>query len=97
MSDPSKRRKLSPASFDWVALAGRGAFGKVWVVRFKDDLSGKVMALKVINKKEAVDKDCVAHTLLEREIMTQVRPLDRGFFADLSVRSEATPSLWTFT
>ena len=70
---PMKKKKLSPASFDWVALAGRGAFGKVWVVRLKEDYSGRVMALKVINKREIAEKEYIAHILLEKEIMTLVR------------------------
>lgn len=38
----------------------------------KHDYSGKVMAMKVINKKEVIDKEYVNHTILEKEIMAMV-------------------------
>jgi serine/threonine protein kinase len=46
-----------------------GSFGKVWQVRKKD--SGRIYAMKVLVKKEIVERKEVAHTISERNVLVQ--------------------------
>lgn len=75
------RYQVSPTDFDLVALAGRGAFGKVWVVRKKNDYSGKVMAMKEMNKQDMISRGYVTHTKQEKDIMATVG--SHNFIVDL--------------
>ena len=56
--------------FDKVSVIGKGSFGKVYLVRKKDDKA--VYALKVLNKSNIVERDEVEHTRSERDILTQI-------------------------
>jgi len=67
---PTGEKKMSMDDFDKVSVIGKGSFGKVFLVRKKDDKS--VYALKVLNKKSIVERDEVEHTRYERDILTQI-------------------------
>jgi len=90
--DVKRKRVISPSDFDLVALAGRGFFGKVWVVRQKNDYSGKVMAMKVLNKQKALEGDSIAHSLLEREILAQLR--GHPFIVDLYMAFQSESNMF---
>jgi serine/threonine protein kinase len=53
--------------FESLFLVGKGAFGKVWKVRKKDN--GKTYAMKILKKREVLEQNLVEHTNLERDIM----------------------------
>jgi len=65
---PSKRPKVNLESFDLLSVLGRGAFGKVMMVRKKD--TGKIYAMKVLKKHYVFAKKQVTHTKEERNILS---------------------------
>jgi serine/threonine protein kinase len=52
-------------------VIGKGSFGKVMLVRKKDD--GAVYAMKVLRKDAIIKRRQVAHTQAERDILTQLK------------------------
>lgn len=64
---PVTKSPLTPASFEFLKLIGRGTFGKVFQVRKRD--THRIYAMKVLSKKEIVLKKEVAHTIGERKIL----------------------------
>jgi len=70
VSDSNGEKKIGMEDFDKVSVIGKGSFGKVYLVRKKDDKG--VYALKVLNKKSIVERDEVEHTRSERDILTQI-------------------------
>jgi serum/glucocorticoid-regulated kinase 2 len=52
-----------------VLIIHPGSFGKVWQVRKHD--SGRIYAMKVLVKKEIVERKEVAHTISERNVLVQ--------------------------
>eukprot|EP01129_Flabellula_baltica_P016980 TRINITY_DN9273_c0_g1_i1.p1 TRINITY_DN9273_c0_g1~~TRINITY_DN9273_c0_g1_i1.p1 ORF type:complete len:445 (-),score=101.65 TRINITY_DN9273_c0_g1_i1:33-1367(-) len=69
-TDISGSNKVGMEDFDKISVIGKGSFGKVYLVRKKDDKA--VYALKVLNKKTIAERDEVEHTKSERDILTQV-------------------------
>lgn len=63
----SKRPAIGVESFDYLKVVGKGAFGKVLVVRKKD--TGKVYAMKVLEKQSIIKRKQVAHTQTERRVL----------------------------
>lgn len=68
---------LSIDDFDLMRVVGRGAFGKVMLVRKKNSSSrsvtdGKVYAMKVIKKNAVFARNQVEHTKTERRVLQQV-------------------------
>ncbi|KAL7752838.1 Serine/threonine-protein kinase [Sorochytrium milnesiophthora] len=62
-------KALSAADFDLLKVVGKGNFGKVLQVRKKD--SGRVYAMKILNKKDIIARQEVAHTMSERNVLMQ--------------------------
>ncbi|KAJ3374877.1 AGC/AKT protein kinase [Allomyces macrogynus ATCC 38327] len=60
---------LSAADFDLLKVVGKGSFGKVLQVRKKD--TGRIYAMKILNKKDIIARQEVAHTLSERNVLVQ--------------------------
>lgn len=50
-------------------LIGVGAFGKVWLVRKKDN--GQLYAMKLLNKRDVVERRQLAHVQAERDILAE--------------------------
>lgn len=63
----TEAKKLSLEDFELVRLIGKGAFGKVWMVRRKE--FGDIYAMKILHKQSVVDQNLIEHTLLERDVM----------------------------
>ncbi|KAL1723631.1 putative serine/threonine protein kinase [Schizophyllum commune] len=61
------KRTLTPRDFEFLKLIGRGTFGKVLQVRKKD--TKRIYAMKILSKREIVQKKEVAHTIGERKIL----------------------------
>ena len=59
------RRALE--DFEIVRLLGKGAWGKVWLVR--QGAGGKLFALKSLHRPSIIAEDLVEHTRLEREVL----------------------------
>ncbi|KAI9179567.1 Serine/threonine-protein kinase [Blastocladiella emersonii ATCC 22665] len=64
-----KGKPLSANDFDLLKVLGKGSFGKVLQVRKKD--TGRVYAMKILNKKDIIARQEVAHTLSERNVLVQ--------------------------
>ncbi|KAJ3411148.1 hypothetical protein HDV05_002662 [Chytridiales sp. JEL 0842] len=62
-------RPLGASDFELLKVVGKGSFGKVLQVRKKD--TGRIYAMKVLVKKDIVERQEVAHTLSERNVLIQ--------------------------
>jgi len=62
--------KVGVEDFDLLNLVGKGSFGKVMQVRKKD--SGKIYAMKVLDKKHILEHNEVEHTLAEKHILQKI-------------------------
>ncbi|KAJ3156833.1 hypothetical protein HDU86_003599 [Geranomyces michiganensis] len=62
-------RALTAADFELLKVVGKGSFGKVLQVRKKD--TGRIYAMKVLVKKDIVERQEIAHTLSERNVLIQ--------------------------
>lgn len=57
--------------FNLLTTVGKGNFGKVYQVRKKD--TGKVYAMKVLNKANSLSQKNYERTLSERKIVEEVK------------------------
>jgi len=62
--------RVGVEDFDLLNLVGKGSFGKVMQVRKKD--TGKIYAMKVLDKKHILDHNEVEHTLSEKNILMRL-------------------------
>ena len=71
----SNEDKLTVADFDLLKIVGKGAFGKVMLVRKKTDngAEGQVYAMKVLKKSAISAQGQVENTKSERDILFEVR------------------------
>jgi serum/glucocorticoid-regulated kinase 2 len=53
-------------------VLGKGSFGKVMLVKKKDDPSGTLYALKTLRKAALVKRNQLAHTTTERKILQDI-------------------------
>ncbi|EAX89116.1 AGC family protein kinase [Trichomonas vaginalis G3] len=63
------RRTLKVEQFEKLKIIGRGSFGEVWLVRDKEDQH--IYAMKVLKKKELVEKNQILNTIVEKDFMVQ--------------------------
>ncbi|GMI21854.1 hypothetical protein TrCOL_g53 [Triparma columacea] len=67
-------KSLGVKDFDLLKVVGKGAFGKVMLVRKKSPPSaGQIFAMKVLKKSVIAAKGQVEHTKSERDILFEVR------------------------
>ncbi|CAX44083.1 probable serine/threonine-protein kinase, putative [Candida dubliniensis CD36] len=59
--------QVGPNSFEKVRLLGKGDVGKVFLVREKS--SNKLYAMKILNKKEMIERNKIKRALAEQEIL----------------------------
>lgn len=59
--------EVGPGSFDKIKLIGKGDVGKVYLVREKK--SGRLYAMKVLNKREMIKRNKIKRALAEQEIL----------------------------
>jgi serine/threonine protein kinase len=69
-SAPAPQKAVSIEDFDILKVIGRGSFGKVLMVRKKDNK--KIYAMKVLNKKSIIEKAEVDHTKAEQSILQKL-------------------------
>lgn len=67
--------RLGIGDFDLLKVVGKGAFGKVMLVKKKsrEHGAGRIYAMKVLNKDTIVKKGQIEHTMSERAILCQIR------------------------
>nr|CAB3266654.1 serine/threonine-protein kinase 38-like [Phallusia mammillata] len=68
-----KRTRLGLSDFDMLKIIGRGAFGEVRLVQKKD--TGHIYAMKMLRKKDMMEKEQVAHVRAERDILVEAENL----------------------
>lgn len=68
--EESKSERVSLESFTIIKSVGKGSFGHVFLSRFKP--TGKLFALKVLNKDYIKAEMQVEHTMSERAVLTKV-------------------------
>jgi len=61
------KKKICADDFDLIKLVGKGSFGKVMQVRYKE--TGQIFAMKVLNKAHIVEHNEVEHTKSELHIL----------------------------
>lgn len=64
--------KLTINDFDLLKVLGKGSFGKVMLVKKKDDSSGTLYAMKTLRKAALVKRNQLAHTSTERTILQNI-------------------------
>jgi len=64
-----RRSKLGADDFEALKVIGKGAFGEVRLVQKID--TGHIYAMKVLRKREMVEKDQLAHVRAERDILVE--------------------------
>ncbi|KAF8399369.1 hypothetical protein HHK36_015234 [Tetracentron sinense] len=66
--------KMGPGDFAILRVIGQGAFGKVFLVRKKDNSGGDdgIFAMKVMRKETIIKKNHVDYMKAERDILTKV-------------------------
>lgn len=69
-AEPSK--KITVNDFDMISVLGRGAFGKVTLVKKKGDATNQLFALKSLKKADLVNARQVEHTTTERYVLEQI-------------------------
>jgi serine/threonine protein kinase len=84
--------KLSVDDFLILKLIGKGAYGKVFLVRKKD--SEEVCAMKILKKKEMIKRDQVVHVKTEKRIMEMV---DHPFIVKLRYAFHNKQKLYIIT
>jgi serine/threonine kinase 38 len=84
-----KRKETSVLDFESIAVIGRGAFGEVRVVRHL--LTGEILALKKLSKKEMIRKNQVQHVKSERNILVLA---DNPWVVDLKYSFQDENSLY---
>jgi len=63
--------KVGIDDFIKLKVVGKGAFGKVYLVKKKDN--DQVFAMKMLNKKEIKERDEIEHTLAEKSVLSKVK------------------------
>jgi len=63
-------KRIGVQDFDLLNVIGKGSFGKVLQVRKKD--TGRIFAMKVLNKKNILDNGELEHTKTEKNILQKL-------------------------
>lgn len=69
-ANQAQEEKITVKDFDLLNVVGKGSFGKVMQVRKKD--TGKIYAMKVLNKKTIIERNELAHTQAEKNILQKL-------------------------
>ena len=62
--------KVCIEDFELLTVIGKGSFGKVMQVRMKE--TGKIYAMKVLNKKTIIERNELEHTKAEKNILQKL-------------------------
>eukprot|EP01122_Echinamoeba_exundans_P001320 TRINITY_DN11399_c0_g1_i1.p1 TRINITY_DN11399_c0_g1~~TRINITY_DN11399_c0_g1_i1.p1 ORF type:complete len:456 (-),score=140.36 TRINITY_DN11399_c0_g1_i1:140-1507(-) len=68
---PDSHPKLGPEDFELLQVIGQGSFGTVVQCRYKKD--GNIYAMKILNKRNIVERGEVDHTKAEKAILQQIQ------------------------
>jgi len=68
--EKKKKEKVDFDSFEPLTVIGKGSFGKVLQVRKKDN--GKIYAMKILNKKNIMERNEVDHAKTEKSVLQKL-------------------------
>jgi len=94
-SAPKEEKKAEGGSavgledFDLLSVIGKGSFGKVMQVKHK--ATGKIYAMKVLNKKTIIERNELEHTRAEKSILQK---LDHPFLVHLFYSFQTSEKLY---
>jgi serum/glucocorticoid-regulated kinase 2 len=83
------QQKLTVNDFELLTVIGKGSFGKVMQVKKRD--SGKIYAMKILNKKALVARKQVKHTETERKVLAMI---DHPFIVSLRYAFQTPTKLY---
>ena len=63
----SSEEKIGPECFDPIYMLGKGSFGEVYLVQYK--ATGKLYAMKVLNKKRVMSQNLLKYARAERNVL----------------------------
>ena len=63
---------MTPDSFIYFRLLGKGSFGEVFLVQLKGDESRKLYAMKVLSKEKMMTKNLKRYAVTERNVMSVI-------------------------
>lgn len=88
---PSHKLKINiiPDDFEYIKVIGKGYFGKVTKVKYKND--SQIYALKSIKKSKLKEPKHIEHIKLERKIL---ETLDHPFIVSLKFAFQTTSKLY---
>ncbi|KAI9014130.1 kinase-like domain-containing protein [Hyaloraphidium curvatum] len=66
---PLEPKTVGSSEFELLKVVGKGSFGKVLQVRKKD--TNRIYAMKILHKKDIIERQEIAHTLSERNVLIQ--------------------------
>ncbi|KAF2068608.1 hypothetical protein CYY_010065 [Polysphondylium violaceum] len=81
--------KVGIEDFDLLKVIGKGSFGKVMQVRKKDN--GRIYAMKVLNKKNILERKEIDHTRAEKNILQK---LVHPFLVNLNYSFQTSDKLY---
>lgn len=67
----STKRKVTVDDFEMISLIGKGSFGKVMQVR--EQTTGEIYAMKILNKSHVIDNDEIEHTMAEKSVLSKLK------------------------
>jgi len=83
--------KLSLESFDLIEKLGKGSFGSVFLVKKKDDFSGRYYAMKVLEKDKVLAQNLIRYAQTERAVLSLAR---HQFIVGLNYAFQSTSRLY---
>ncbi|KAJ3401556.1 hypothetical protein HDU80_005917 [Chytriomyces hyalinus] len=86
-------KRLCAEDFKLLKLVGKGSFGKVMLVKKAD--TGRVYAMKILNKKDIVKRQEIAHTMSERNVLIHNAPC--AFLVSLKFSFQTPEKLYLVT
>lgn len=86
---PDEQKKIGIQDFDLLTVIGKGSFGKVLQVRKKD--TGRIYAMKVLNKKNILENNELEHTRTEKNILQK---LAHPFLVNLNYSFQTSDKLY---
>jgi len=82
-------KKVSVEDFDLLTVIGQGSFGKVVQARHRE--TGNIYAMKILEKKNIVDRGEMQHTQSEKNILQKIR---HPFIMNLHYAFQTTDKLY---
>jgi len=82
-------KKVTKEDFDYIRVIGEGAHAKVMQVKEKNN--GRMLAMKVLNKRKVVDMGQVDNIMIERRVLEQI---NHPFFVNLHYAFQTKDKLY---